>query len=170
MSLRNTLARHKSWTSANVEQKPSFFRRAADGAHFCRMLGMELALCSARLDHHPAPRSRLRRPHVRSQFICAFELVAASRARPSSSGPHLRPSYRPVAQSSAKRLMKNKIPRAMGRADAAPHAARAGAISRVIATTWAPTWGAPHPLRTGHGQGLMVSIPSSIADGSFDHA
>jgi hypothetical protein len=44
MSLRNALPRHKSWTSANVEQKPSFLRRAADGGHFYRMLGVELAL------------------------------------------------------------------------------------------------------------------------------
>ena len=44
MSLRKALVRHKSWTSANVEQKPSFLRRAADGAHFYRMLGLELAL------------------------------------------------------------------------------------------------------------------------------
>jgi hypothetical protein len=44
ISLLKALIRHKSWTSAEVEQKRSFLLRSAAGAQFYRMLHLELTL------------------------------------------------------------------------------------------------------------------------------
>jgi len=44
MSSRKALLRHKSWTSANLEQKAFFCAASTDGAPFYRMLAMEPAL------------------------------------------------------------------------------------------------------------------------------